>query len=341
MYALLGQGLDVDIACSPDADALKLQRQGYTVRTVPIDRRIDPRLNLRTIYQLQQVMLQQQYDLVHVHTPIAAVLGRVAAKLAGVPRIVYTAHGFPFHDQSSPRQYWLYSQVERVCAQFTDLILSQNHEDIEMADRLGLCSSQRIQYLGNGVDIERFSRDRLHLAKQQQLRQSLGIPDAATCLVGTVCRLTRKKGCGDLVAATAQLLPQFPGLHVVIIGGELQSDPECFRAELEAQVRSLGLASRVTLTGDRADIPELLGLLDIFALPTFTHEGLPRSILEAMAMELPVVATDIRGCREAVVHQQTGLIVPPRDHEQLAQALSTLAAESGVRQGYGQRVANA
>lgn len=332
---LLSRNLTVEIACSPDRGVEKLQKQGYTVHPVQIDRRISPVLNLKTIYQLTKLIRQQQYDLVHVHTPIAAVLGRIAAKLAGVKAIVYTSHGLPFHDRSSPKEYTLYSNVEKFAALFTDLIISQNYEDIDTAKKLGLCPPEKIAYLGNGVDIDRFKRDRLDPIHQTQLRKSLGIPDTADLIIGTIGRLTRKKGCGYLIEATAKLLPQFPNLHTLVIGSEASGDPEPIKAELMERISTLGIEKHVTFTGNRQDIPELLGLLDIFTLPTFTHEGLPRSIVEAMSMGLPVVATDIRGCREAVVHQETGLIVPPQDSEKLAEALGRLLSNPDLRQAYG------
>ncbi len=332
---LLSCKLSVEIACSPGPKVEKLQQQGYVIQPIQFDRRIDPVANLKTIYQLIKLLRDNQYDLVHVHTPIAAVLGRIAAKIAGVKRIVYTAHGFPFHDQSTPSQYRFYFTVEKLCTGLTDLILTQSYEDFITAQKSGLCPPEKVRYLGNGVDINRFNRNRLIPSHQTQLRKSLGIPETANLIIGTVGRLTRKKGSGYLIEATAKLVPQFPNLHTLIIGGELSSDPEPFQAELVEQIRSLGIENHVTLTGNRDDIPEILGLLDIFTLPTFTHEGLPRSILEAMSMGKPVVATNIRGCREAVVDGQTGLIVPPKDSEKLAEALGTLLTDPERRQVYG------
>jgi len=333
---LLSRNLSVEVACSPDSDVEKLQQQGYTIHPISIDRKISPFLNIKSIYSLVNLIRKDQYDLVHVHTPIAAVLGRIAAKIAGVKRIVYTSHGLPFHDGSSYKEYALYSNVEKLAALLTDMILSQNHEDIATAKKLGLCRPEKIAYLGNGVDIDRFNRDRLDPAHQAQLRKSLGIPDTANLIIGTIGRLTRKKGSGYLIEATAKLVSQFPNLHVLIIGGELSTDPEPFYTEITQRIRTLGLQNNVTLTGIRQDIPEILGLLDIFTLPTFTHEGLPRSIVEAMSMGLPVVATDIRGCREAVLHEKTGLIVPPQDSQKLAEALEQLLSNSEMRSAYGQ-----
>ncbi|MDZ8023476.1 MAG: glycosyltransferase family 4 protein [Nostoc sp. DedQUE11] len=331
----LSQNLSVEIACSPGSEVEKLQQQGYIIHPIQIDRRISPVRNLRSIYQLTQLMRQNHYDLVHVHTPIAAVLGRIAAKLAGVKKIVYTAHGFPFHDQSSPSEHRFYFTVEKLAALITNLILTQNYEDIATAKKLNLCPPIKLRYLGNGVDVNRFQCDRLNPTHQIELRKSLGIPEYTDLIIGTIGRITYKKGSGYLIEAVAKLLPYFPNLQVLVIGSQLSSDPEPFQKQLIQKIHDLGIKKNVILTGERQDIPELLGLLDIFTLPTFTHEGLPRSILEAMSMGLPVVATDIRGCREAVIHGKTGLIVPPKNSEKLAEALGVLLSNYQLRQSYG------
>jgi len=331
----LARGLEVEIACSPDSTVECLQNQGYLVYPVQINRKISPILNLNSILKLAQLMRQRRYDLVHVHTPIAAVLGRIAAKLAGIPRIVYTAHGFPFHDRSSPNQYRFYFTVEKLSALITNLILTQNREDVETACNLRLCSPEKVKYLGNGIDMDRFRRDHLIADHQTQLRRALGIPDTANLIIGTIGRLTRTKGSEYLIDSTAQLVSKFPNLHTLIIGYVSSGDPEPIEAKLIEKIHTLGLENNVTLTGQRNDIRELLGLLDVFILPTFAHEGLPRSILEAMGMALPVVTTQIRGCREAVIHNETGVIVPPQDSQQLAKALETLLSNDALRQAYG------
>ncbi len=333
---LLDRKLVVGIACSSGQELAKLQRNGFKIHPVEIDRKISPLANFKSILQLVKLIKDNQYDLVHVHTPIAAVLGRIAAKIAGVKAIVYTSHGLPFHDLSSPFEYNFYSIVEKLTASITDLILSQNREDITTATKIGMCPPEKLGYLGNGIDINRFRRSRLNLAHQSNLRKSFAIPDSADLIIGTIARLTRKKGTGYLIEATAKLITEFPNLHVVIIGGELSTDPEPFQTELWERIHSLGIEKHITFTGERQDIPELLGLLDIFTLPTYTHEGLPRCILEAMAMELPVIATNIRGCREAVLDAQTGLIVPPKDTDSLAQALRKLMSNPELRNTYGQ-----
>lgn len=135
----LSRNFAVGIACSPGAELAELEQKGFQVHPVQIDRKISPLANWDSISNLVKIIRDNQYNLVHVHTPIAAVLGRIAAKVAGVKAIVYTSHGLPFHDLSSPFQYQFYSTVEKLTASITDLILSQNHEDIATATKIGMC----------------------------------------------------------------------------------------------------------------------------------------------------------------------------------------------------------
>jgi glycosyltransferase involved in cell wall biosynthesis len=331
---LLTRGLSVEIACSPGQDVEELKKRGYIIHPIQIDRRIDLASNLKSIDQLTKLIRQNQYNIVHVHTPVASVLGRVAAKLAGVKSIVYTAHGFYFHDNMAVNQYRFYHSVERVTGWMTDLILTQSREDLVTAEKTRLCSPQKLRYLGNGVDVERFCRSNLVPHHQQQLRQSLNLPDSAFPIIGMTGRITAEKGYLELIEALAKLRFQFPNIHLLVIGGQLSSERDAFQSQLSQLIQQQNLDKYVTFTGFRSDIPELLGLVDVFTLPSY-REGLPRSILEAMAMQLPIVATDIRGCREAVVDGQTGLIVPPQNSEKLAEALGKLLADASMRESFG------
>jgi len=331
----LDQGFLVEIGCSSGAETQNLQRQGYIIRSIEVYRDFHPIFNAIDVLQLARLMRKHRYDLIHVHTPVAAFVGRIAARLAGIKRVVYTAHRFPFHDYSPGYLYYLYFMLEKLAAPLTDLILTQSYEDFLTAQTRHLCPIQKVRHLGNGIDIDRFSRTALSQQYQAKLRHLLGIPKSADMLIGTIGRLTYKKGSSFFIEAIAQLLPKFPNLHAIIIGGEVKGDPSPYQAQLVKQIHKLGLEKHVTLTGYRDDTPELLGLLNIFTLPTFTHEGLPRSILEAMGMELPVVTTDVRGCREAVVHGKTGLIIPPRDSNALALALEKLLADQELRKTFG------
>ncbi|HEY9634132.1 MAG TPA: glycosyltransferase family 4 protein [Coleofasciculaceae cyanobacterium] len=330
----LSKKILVEIACSPGLEVEQLKLQGYVIYPIQIDRRIALISNLKSIYQLGKLIWKNQYDLVHVHTPVASVLGRIAAKLAGAKRVVYTAHGFYFHDYMPVNQYCFYHSIERVSGWLTDLILTQSREDLIKAEKTKLCTSQKLRYLGNGVDIKQFSRSQLIDEHQQQLRKKLNIPEIALPIIGMTGRITEEKGYLELIEALSKLRYKFPNVHLLVIGGQLSSERDAFQSRLNNLIKEYNLNGNITLTGFRSDIPDLLGLVDVFTLPSY-REGLPRSILEAMAMELPVVATNIRGCREAVVDGQTGLIVPPRNSEKLADALGRLLADTSMRKTFG------
>ena len=329
------RGLDVEIACSPGDELKTLESQGYIVHPIQIDRKIAPISNLKSITKLTHLISNKQYDLVHVHTPVASVLGRIAAKLARSPRVIYTAHGFYFHDNMAARKYRFYHSIEKVSAWFTDLILTQSQEDLETAKKTGISPAHKLRYLGNGVDLERFNRLKLIPENQAKLKKELHIPEQAFPLIGMTGRITAEKGYLELVNALNIIRFQYPNVHLLVIGGQLSSERDAFQVKLSKFISEKKLEKHVTFTGFRSDIPELLGLIDVFTLPSY-REGLPRSILEAMAMEIPVIATNIRGCREAVVHEKTGLIVPSQDSDKLAEALSILLSDSGLRQAYGQ-----
>ena len=331
---LRGRGLTVEAACSPDPRVEKLRARGYTIHEIQIDRRIAPVPNSKSVLELGKLMRTERYDLVHTHAPVASVLGRVAAKLAGVERIVYTAHGFYFHDDMPRQKYALYHGVEKSVAQITDRILVQSQEDFDTAVNTGLGSAKKIRYLGNGVDLGRFDRTALSEERRRNLRRDLRIPEGHGPILGITGRITEEKGFGELIEAMSFLREDFPEAHLIVIGGQLSTERDAFQDRLVDFIGEQGLDSHVTFAGFRDDVQDLLGLLDVFVLPSY-REGLPRSVLEAMAMELPVVATRVRGCREAVVDRVTGLLVPARDSSALKKAIAQILSSHELAQRLG------
>ena len=316
---LASRGLTVEAACSPDPRIEALRARGYVIHEISVDRRIAPGPNSKSVLELGQLMRAKKYDLVHTHAPVASVLGRVAAKLAGVERIVYTAHGFYFHEHMPRHKYALYHGIEKSVARITDRILVQSQEDYDTAVTSGIGSAEKIRYLGNGIGLSRFDPSANSSASKTRLRRELGIPEGRSPILGITGRITKEKGFGELVEALSLLRSDFPEAHLLVIGGQLSTERDAFQDELVDFIGDHGLESYVTFTGFRSDVQELLGLLDLFVLPSY-REGLPRSVLEAMAMELPVVATNIRGCREAITDEVTGLLVPAKNARALAEA---------------------
>lgn len=328
---LRGRGLQVEAVCSPDPKVAELRARGYTIHEIAIDRKIAPLSNARSVWELARLMRRRKYDLVHTHAPVASVVGRAAAKLAGVERIVYTAHGFYFHENMPRHRYMAYHSIERGIARITDRILVQSEEDYETAVRTGIGDRRKVQHLGNGVELGRFAPGG---AGRSELRDSLGIPSDAAPIVAMTGRITEEKGIGELVEAVAALKSEFPKIRLIVIGGQLSTERDAFQDRLVEFIEQHDLSSSVTLCGFVRDVGSMLALADLFVLPSY-REGLPRSVLEAMAMELPVVATDIRGCREAVDNGVTGLLVPARQVEPLAAAIRKLLANPTLARRFG------
>lgn len=312
---LESKGCEVVTACSRGEAFARLEAEGLRMKAIEIRRSYDVLAHRRSISELAAYLRRERFDVVHVHTPVAALIGRIAATRAEVPIRFYTAHGFYFHERMNPLLFRAHVALERFGARRCDFIFTQSEEDRLTAIREGIMPEEKIRAIGNGVDLERFSPAAPREEERQRLREELGIAprDRVVAMIG---RLVPEKGCGELFEAIARLRAEFPRLRLLAIGKALDSD----RSRL-ANPSSLGDAA--IFTGQRGDIPALLSLAEIFTLPSW-REGMPRSIIEAMAMGLPVVATDIRGCREEVVEGETGLLTGVRDVPALAGALRDL-----------------
>jgi glycosyltransferase involved in cell wall biosynthesis len=319
---MTSRGWRVTSVCSSGKHVGVLRSAGYRVETIPIARSLNPFLALRSILLLTLFFRRERFDVVHVHTPVAALLGRIASALSGVPLVIYTAHGFYFHE-NMPRWKWaVFVLLEKLGGRFTHLLFSQSMEDAQDAVREGIMPFERVLAIGNGVDPAIFNP--CLFPNRQVIREALGIPDDAF-VVGMIGRQVKEKGVVEFLQASIILAEQNPRLSVLLVGERLPSDHAAdVEAELTQARRALG--KKLIALGLREDIPSLLSAMDVFCMPSY-REGMPRTIIEAMMMSKPVVATDIRGSREEVVHEQTGLIVPVRNIEALVVAIRRMAED--------------
>jgi glycosyltransferase involved in cell wall biosynthesis len=324
------EGWQVTSVCSDGPFIADLRRNGYRIETCGISRGLNPFRHAWSLLRLALLMRRERFDVVHVHTPIAALLGRLAARANGVPMVVYTAHGFYFHERMRPSIRKVFEFLEKIGGRFTDLLFTQSAEDAASAVALGLLPAGRIIAIGNGVDPALF--DPADVATRSAVRASLGIP-AGAIVIGMIGRLVSEKGYREFFAAAADIGRMRPDACFVAVGDRLPSDHAgTVDRELE-RARAL-LGQRLVLTGLRPDVPRLLAAFDVFTLPSY-REGMPRTIIEAMMTGLPVVATDIRGSREEVVAGETGLLVPARDAAALARALLELVDDAMARSRMG------
>jgi glycosyltransferase involved in cell wall biosynthesis len=272
--------------------------------------------------------LAQEADIVHVHGARAALFGRVAALSLGQrrPRVVYTIHGFAAPHYSTPRRQVLLL-VERGLAGVTDTWIGVSHAEKDALLRANVAHTDHVKVIHNGVDLTRFA---MVGARRPVARKALGL-DEQCFVVTTVCRLHRPRDFHTLLAAFQHVREAVPYSRLLIVGdGPL-------RGRVEESVSSRALQDDVQLLGLRRDVPDILAASDAFVLASQGWEGLPLTVLEAMASALPVVASDVGGTGEAIVDGQTGYLFAPGDVAALAGHLMALAGNTGLAREMGQR----
>jgi glycosyltransferase involved in cell wall biosynthesis len=271
---------------------------------------LSAREDVRGVRELAAQLESGGFDVVHTHSAKAGALGRIAARRVGVPTIVHSLHGFPFHEfQSSPRRR-AYLAIERRLGSFTDYFLTDGTVVAAEAVRLRIAPPERIRAIASPVD----DIPQVTPEARRHARRLLGVPQDAK-VVGTAARLDLQKAPLDMVSAFKVLGRR--DVYMAWIGdGEL-------RSKTERMIRREGLEDRFLLLGNRSDIPTLLPGLDVFAMSSL-YEGLPCAVVEAMTCGVPVVATAVNSVPEVVISGKTGVLAPPSDPASLSRALAYL-----------------
>ena len=335
---LRNDGCVVHFACSEGPERPELTAAGFPVQTVAIDRRIRTVHNLPALARLTELMRRQRYDAVHAHTPVAGLLARVAARLAGVPVVLYTLHGSVWNEGDSVRSR-LFSLAERTGAACTDHAFVLNEYDGDELTRRGFYKPDQITVLGvggGGVNLDRFRREALPADAGITMRSELGIP-AGVQVIGFLGRVVREKGILDLLEAFVAVSRQIPDVHLVLAGGTVVGEWDAVSEdEMFAAVDHDGdLWSRVHITGFRDDAPHLLTAMDVVVLPSW-REGFGMALAEAGAMGIPVIGTDTPGGKAAIVHDENGLLIPVRRPQELAGAITSVLTQPSLAKRLGE-----
>jgi glycosyltransferase involved in cell wall biosynthesis len=300
---------------------------GFELRTISsLHRAIRPLDDRAALGELQRAYGEFRPDIVHTHSSKAGILGRIAARRAGVPRIVHTIHGMSFNrTQSAPRR-WLYRRLERHCGRFTDRILCVADAITGQAVAAGIAPEDRFVTVYSGMRTDWYQPGRYD---RHEVRRAWGIPDDAV-VVGTVARLFRNKGYEQLIPAMARAARAVGDTRFVWVGDGTQ------RSDYEERLRREGIRDRVHLTGlvPPDEVARQLSGMDIIAHAS-QWEGLPRVAVQALLMERPVISFDIDGAPEVVLPSVTGCLVPFNDIEGFAEAMITLARDEELRERLG------
>ena len=323
---LVTEGHLVDIATNDSVRKVPdcYEKFGCRVFSLTCSRSPLDKGNWNSIWQIRRLVEEEKYDIVHCHTPIAATCTRLACrklrKSCGV-KVFYTAHGFHFY-KGAPLKNWLfYYPVEKICSYFTDVLITINHEDYDLAKKK--MKARRIEYVpGVGVDISRFQGV---LVDRVAKRADLGISAEATLLL-SVGEVNQNKNHQAIIRAMAML--KRDDLYYAIAGIGPETDA------LKTLADDLGISDQVLLLGYRKDIPELCYAADIFCFPS-RREGLGLAAIEAMACGLPIITSDKHGINDYSMDGTTGFKCAPTDVEGFSNAIRRLADDPILRENIG------
>lgn len=299
------------------------------VRHVPLQsstRSMNPLADLRSVWQLWRILRHEKPDILHTHNPKPGIYGRLVGRLAGVPIVVNTVHGLYATPDDPPGWRALVYFLEWIASRFSDAELVQSREDLELMRRWRIAPREKLRHLGNGVDLLRFDPGRFDESDCERIRRDLDV-GSHEFLIGVVGRLVEEKGYIELFEAARHLDSR---CTLICVGPRDPDKEDALRQQTLAEAEAAG----VIFTGMRTDIDELYAALDLFVLPSH-REGFPRAAMEAAAMGLPVIATDIRGCREVVEDGVNGRLVPVRDPAALAEAIGELIESPARREEMG------
>jgi glycosyltransferase involved in cell wall biosynthesis len=273
---------------------------------------INPWINLRAIKELRAHIRDGKYDIVHTHSSVAGVIGRLAAVTRGVPVIIHHVHGWGLQEGMSKRIRMLYLLLERFCAKFTDRIIAVSKPNIEKGLSYRICSEEKFTLIYYGIDLERFRQP----IDKRKLCLALGL-DPECKIVGMIGRLDKQKNPLDFIRAAAMVCKEYLGVQFLIAGdGTLR--PEC-----ERLIQELNLADRFFLLGYRNDINQIVPMLTITVLSSL-WEGLPIVFQESMSAGKPIVANDVDGARDVIVNGKTGYLVTPHQPREMADRILEL-----------------
>ena len=284
-------------------------------------REINPVKDFIAAYKLVKMFKREQPHIVHTHSSKTGIIGRWAARLAQVPVIVHTVHGWGHHPYQQPLIQKIYIFAEQKTVPFTDKLIAVSTLNVDKGLKDHIGTREKYVVIHSCINLDDFSRPKVD---PLSLRKALGI-DAASPVVGTVSRLSHQKNPLDFVRMAAQVKKEIPTARFLFVGdGPL-------RAETEALIRELHLEQDIILAGLRMDVPDLLHTMDIFTL-TSLWEGLPRVIPQAMIAGLPVVANNVDGNAEIIRDGVNGFLTPPGDISLMAERIVRLLKDQPLKQ---------
>ncbi|MGL5244555.1 MAG: glycosyltransferase family 4 protein [Sarcina sp.] len=309
--ALIEKGYKVDCACSIDKKVDEcLIKKGVKVFEIPFNRNPLSSENIKAFKMLNKIQEKNNYDLVHVHTPIASIYGRLLKKKHPKVKTIYTAHGYHFLKGGSKIPWLTFYPIEKFMAKFTDATININKEDFNITRKL-IRPKKSYYVKGVGLDLTQYKP--LENSAKSEIRKELGL-SWNDFVVIMIAELNENKNHIQLIKAMELLRNRFPNIKALCVGDGILYE------KLKEEIDKRALSNNIKLLGFRRDINNVINISDIGILLSY-REGLPRNIMELMANGKKVIATDIRGNRDLVCNENVGTLVKLGDFEETAKAI--------------------
>jgi len=329
---LVGRGYRITIITAPDPGLRQDLPPGVELHFVDFSREFTPWRDLKTFVHLIRFFRQQHFDMIQYSTPKSTLLCALAGWIAGVPCRLYCMWGIYYSALSGVKRT-LFKMIEKIVCTLSTHISPDGKDNRTFAIEEGLFPESKSSVVGegsaNGVDLERFDPD-AHQIRGHQLRQELGIKER-TVVIGSVTRMVKDKGIEELVRAFDKLSKELPNACLLLVGPR-----EDHRSPLSPVIwEFIKTQPCVRWVGPQTEVPDYYAAMDLFVLPSY-REGFGIVNLEASAMRLPVISTDVNGPRESIVPGKTGLLVPVRQIDPLYEAMKKLAVDAALRKEMGE-----
>jgi glycosyltransferase involved in cell wall biosynthesis len=309
------------------------EREGVPHKTFPLTRKITPFIDMRAVFAIKSWLKEIQPDIVHTHTPKAGLIGMMAATWAGVPHRLHTVAGMPLMEETGTKRRIL-EAAERVTYAFANRVYPNSYNLKDFIQQNIPVDQEKLKVIGqgssNGIDTDYFSSSEYIRKEARTLRKGLriGENDIVFCFVG---RVVKDKGINELIRAFLDLKKEISNIHLVMVG-PYEEDLDPVKRETRAAIEE---DHHIHGVGFQSDIRPYLAMSDVFTFPSY-REGFPNVVLQAACFELPLIVTDINGCNEIVEHDETGLIIPPKNEKALFETMYYLATESKHRKRLGE-----
>jgi glycosyltransferase involved in cell wall biosynthesis len=328
---LLAKGYEVVGICADGPFTDDVCRQGVRVINIPMTRGFTPLKDLKCLWQLYAIFRQEHFDIIHYSTPKAALLSAIAGRLARCPILIYTLRGLGYNAFSGLKKLVgkFCEKIACHCAHYVIVISNSLREEVI---REKLLPANRAHVLGagssKGVNINEFQLNVKTLFEAQKIRLRLGI-DTNDIVVGYAGRMTLEKGISELIEAFRSIRQNNCRVHLLLVGDQDQRNP------LPHNIVALINSEKGVQTAPFSEnVASYIAAMDILVLPSY-REGFGNILIEASALDRPVIATDITGCRDAVIDGTTGLLIAPHDAKSLEKALLELIASASKRKEMG------